>query len=372
MTLLHYSAIYMKKQIVSKQQTQSLRTQLFRLVGSFVLVCLAHQWFLTYDRFIGRVHRHQPRAPMEFLISDKTCAPALRLIVLTMDRAESLHRLLASLVRANYSGDCVALDIWIDRSARGELDSATVAVSHSIGWPFGAKTVHNRFSNAGLRAQWLDTWNLSVPAGLHASTPEVALILEDDLEVSAAFWQWLKAGHAHYAARTDIAGFSLQRHPGTLRILRRNEMSTGLNYLFPFVGSWGFSPTARHWEKFSAWARRFQLREHIDKPYVDGTIFTAWYKAFERQGRCPGINCMWTILHLRYTSMHDDRYTVYANLPREASLVRNFRELGVHYNAQTPFVKTASEQLLIGEIPPTNLVFLTDAPKFYFNGSRQW
>ena len=96
----------MKKYTQTKQERRSIYTQLVQLVASFVLVCLVHQWFLTYDRFIGRVHRRQAPAPMEFLISDKTCIPALRLIVLTMNRAESLHRLLASLVRANYSGDC--------------------------------------------------------------------------------------------------------------------------------------------------------------------------------------------------------------------------------------------------------------------------
>jgi hypothetical protein len=151
MVLVDYSAIYMKKHIQSKQQTQSLCTQLCRLVGSFVLLCLAHHWFLVYNRVVAGVRQQRdlpavklahPR--MDITVPTHTCTPALRLVVLTANRAESLHRLLAVLARVDYGGDCVALDVCIERSEQGELDAGTVAVAHSFAWPYGPKSVHTR------------------------------------------------------------------------------------------------------------------------------------------------------------------------------------------------------------------------------------
>lgn len=139
----------MKKHIQSKQQTQSLRTQLCRLVGSFVLVCLAHQWFLVYNSVVAGVRQQRdlpavklahPR--MDITVPTHTCTPALCLVVFTANRAESLHRLLAVLARVDYGGQCVALDVCIERSAQGELDAGTIAVAHSVAWPSGPKAVH--------------------------------------------------------------------------------------------------------------------------------------------------------------------------------------------------------------------------------------
>jgi len=194
MLLFYNSAIYMKKYTQTKQERRSICTQLVQLVASFVLVCLVHQWFLTYDRLIGRVHRHQPPAPVDFLISDKTCTPALRLIVLTMNRTESLHRLLAVLARVHYGGECVALDVCIERSAQGELDAGTVAVAHSVVWPFGPKAVHTR-------GRFFDAWGRCMSPGVSNTTRETALIFEHHVEVSDS---WFRDSHQCPALRHNM------------------------------------------------------------------------------------------------------------------------------------------------------------------------
>ena len=45
-----------------------------------------------------------------------------------------------------------------------------------------------------------------------APPPEIALILEDDMSVSAYYWRWLSAAHRAYHRRSDVSGFSVS-HP---------------------------------------------------------------------------------------------------------------------------------------------------------------
>jgi len=45
-----------------------------------------------------------------------------------------------------------------------------------------------------------------------AVEPEIALILEDDMSVSAYYWRWLRAAHRAYDQRTDVSGYSVS-HP---------------------------------------------------------------------------------------------------------------------------------------------------------------
>lgn len=264
--------------------------------------------------------------------AQSACAPRLRIIVLTLNRPESLRRLLTSLQGVDYDGDCVEVDIWVDIQIHTSfVVGGILEVVQGFEFVHGTMTVHQRKFPAGLREQWLYTWNLSTPGGLTEKTAEIPLILEDDLEVSPGAWRWLRAAHSMYASREDIAGFALQRDPGTLHFAARHKVGLGDAYLFAFVGSWGYSPTARHWIRFSDWALEFMKTEDKVKPYVRGTIFSDWYKEFERQGRCPGKNCMWTILHLKYTSSHVDQYSVYVNLHHSEALAINHREKGVHY-----------------------------------------
>eukprot|EP00802_Teleaulax_amphioxeia_P005177 Tamp_05181.p1 GENE.Tamp_05181~~Tamp_05181.p1 ORF type:complete len:661 (+),score=38.00 Tamp_05181:313-2295(+) len=288
------------------------------------------------------------------------CVAALRLIVLTMDRHHSLLRLLVSLQKADYGRDCIDLDVWIDRTTAGLLHSPTKLVADEVNWPFGRKVVHVRSENAGLRGQWLDTWNLSIPGGLQPTTAERALICEDDIEVSPHFWKWLKTGHTRYSNRNDVAGFTLQRAELCLRgcaNLQGGPVQDGTNFVYSLVGSWGFSPKPQHWIKFTSWARKFIVNEKMTKPYVDGIVTTSWYKSFEGKRRCPGKNCMWTQLHIKYTSLFPDKYTVYAKCSNGLSLASNHREAGLHYSE-----KMGRESSLVRDFLEPSLLNFPDPP----------
>lgn len=264
--------------------------------------------------------------------------PALRILVLTMDRPKSLLRLLNSLLAANYGTDRIDLDVWVDRMDGADPHPETMDAVANFRWPtdLGSMTVHVWPENAGLSAQWTQTWNASLIAagvaeGLTAQTPERAVILEDDLEVSEHYWTWLGAAHDAYDDRPDVAGVTLQR--AQLCAAYCPDLAGGANaettnFFYPVVGSWGYSPTARHWTRFNAWLRPFQ--ESGESPAVSGIVPSTWYGSFEKAGRCPGKRCMWTMSHLKYTDTHEDSLTLYVNVPEKQTMAGNWRENGLH------------------------------------------
>jgi len=182
----------------------------------------------------------------------------VRIIVLTYARATSLKRLLTSLQHADYRQDTAHLHIWVDRKNGGAPDAETVSVSKEAcaAWKHGDCNVHIREHNVGLRVQWLTTWDASLPNGLTEKTLEKSVILEDDLEVSTHFWRWLRYCHASYGHRSDFSGCTLQRAALCAKrcpTLKGGPPNVDSNFMYPLVGSWGYSPGAKHWTKFTKW-----------------------------------------------------------------------------------------------------------------------
>ena len=182
----------------------------------------------------------------------------VRIIVLTYARATSLKRLLTSLQHADYRKDTAHLHIWVDRKNGGSPDAETITVSKETcaAWKHGDCNVHIREHNVGLRVQWLTTWDASLPNGLTEKTLEKSVILEDDLEVSTHFWRWLRYCHASYGHRSDFSGCTLQRAALCAKrcpTLKGGPPNVDSNFMYPLVGSWGYSPGAKHWTKFTKW-----------------------------------------------------------------------------------------------------------------------
>lgn len=259
-------------------------------------------------------------------ISDE---PVARLIVMTMDRAASLQRLLASLSAANYGEDTVDLDIWIDRRNEGEVNEEVLHASRKVMWKHGTKTIHKRTVNAGLYQQWIYTWNIT------AETTEVAVILEDDLEVSPAFYQWLRVARAAYAQDPEVAAFTLQR--STLRPRQRRGFTGPLKipkehpvFKYRLLGTWGFAPQRDQWVEFRKWFE--EKRAHGEKPYVNGLMTTNWYKSQEVDGFAPN---MWSQWWIKFVD-EKNYFTVTAHLPDGTTLAANWRESGLHYSKKRP------------------------------------
>lgn len=252
--------------------------------------------------------------------------PVARMIVITMDRDESLVRLLDSLAKANYGEDHVDLDIWIDRANDKPIHEGVLHACQKVIWKQGTKTVHKRAANAGLYEQWIYTWNIT------AETTEFAVILEDDLEVSPAFYQWLRVARAAYAQDSDVGAFTLQRST-----LRPRGASRPLDipaehpvFKYRLLGTWGFAPQRDAWVEFRKWFE--EKRGRGEKPYVDGLITTQWYKSQEKDGFAPNMWSQWWI------KFADEKgyFTVTGHLPDGTSLASNWRESGLHYSKNKP------------------------------------
>eukprot|EP00277_Geminigera_cryophila_P026144 CAMPEP_0179475232 /NCGR_PEP_ID=MMETSP0799-20121207/54484_1 /TAXON_ID=46947 /ORGANISM="Geminigera cryophila, Strain CCMP2564" /LENGTH=458 /DNA_ID=CAMNT_0021284681 /DNA_START=482 /DNA_END=1855 /DNA_ORIENTATION=- len=228
-----------------------------------------------------------------------------------MNKSIALHRLVASLLKVDYDKDCVDLNIWIDRTTDGLLDEATNSVAQEALWPHGRKVVHIRTSNVGNLVQWIDVWNSSLPGGLHSLTNERLVVFEDQMEVSTQFWKWLKIGHTLFSNRSDIAGFALDTGERVGLQAARRKISDGTNFLSVLVGSQVFSPTAKHWVRFTFWAKKWMVSEELVMPSNNSS---------DRSGGCRGKNCSWIQLHNKYTSMFQDKYTVYAKFSKGQAL----------------------------------------------------
>lgn len=256
--------------------------------------------------------------------------PVARLIVITMDRDQSLKRLLESLAKANYGEDHVDLDIWVDKPKDKPVHEGVLKECRAIEWKQGTKIIHKRTSNAGLYKQWIYTWNIT------EETTEFAVILEDDLEVSPAFYQWLRVARAAYAQDSDVGAFTLQR--STLRPRQVRGVATGpLDipaehpvFKYKLLGTWGFAPQRDQWVEFRKWFADKSAKG--EKPYVENMMTTDWYKSQEVNGFAP---TMWSQWWIKFVD-EKGYFTVTPHLPDGSTLAANWREHGLHYSKGKP------------------------------------
>ena len=139
------------------------------------------------------------------------------------------------------------------------------------------------------------------------------LILEDDLTVSPYFYKYLKAVHKKYDTFPEINGYALQ---GTSIKHHVDDISTleGPNgsfvFLYPVLGTWGFSPVTSKWILFLDWFNSLGNRTNVD-PYVPDNVASKWFKIFREQGKA---NKMWSIWHIYYAWLNT-HYTLYSHFP---------------------------------------------------------
>jgi len=93
----------------------------------------------------------------------------------------------------------------------------------------------------------LQTWDP------HGKDGEIVLFLEDDLTVSKHFYRYLKLVHSKYGNTSEISGFTLQGstvlHDTSVNGILDVDIKHKV-FLYPTLGTSGFSPVNRHWELF--------------------------------------------------------------------------------------------------------------------------
>ncbi|CAJ1946057.1 unnamed protein product [Cylindrotheca closterium] len=286
-----------------------------------------------------------------------TTVPAMKkngasftIVVLGMDRFNSMKRLLDSLDATDYGSDHVDLVIRFDRPTIIATDGTAGAE-----WLVQVEEIRSRVSSTwkqgnaiivvanepmGLRRSWLEAWK---PQDEH----ERAIILEDDVEVSPIWYRWLQQAHDTYGERSDLAGISLQRQTLIPKMIpiqkgRRNRRmmnkkknimvknkkilespKEGQPFLFRLVGSIGYSPKASVWMDFLDFAN-CALDTNLDVSVPD-LITSGWYGYFDKTS-------MWTQLFI-YFCNHQKLSTLYYFPPNNRVLAAHWREKGAHLSA---------------------------------------
>lgn len=107
--------------------------------------------------------------------------PRVDITVITNDRPHSLARLLRSLQEARYFGDTLNLRVNLEQDA----DPETLQIVNELRWDRGVMFINHRVIHGGLLPAVVESW-------YPHSNNSYGLILEDDVELSAIFYAWVK------------------------------------------------------------------------------------------------------------------------------------------------------------------------------------
>ncbi|HEX4958641.1 MAG TPA: glycosyltransferase [Lacibacter sp.] len=199
----------------------------------------------------------------------------IAIVVAAYNRPASLHRLLQSLLRARYDGyERITLIISIDHSGT----DACAAIADAFEWKFGRKEVIRHGEQQGLKKHLLSCGDLS-------NRFDAVIVLEDDLLVATAFYDYAQQAYAFYKEDTAVAGIALYR-PCFNEVANCpfEPLDDGYDTYFMQVPcSWGQLWTREQWMKFRRYVNSGAIlqHQHLLPPAVqqwpDGS---SWKKLF--------------------------------------------------------------------------------------------
>ncbi|KAG0631315.1 hypothetical protein M758_1G243300 [Ceratodon purpureus] len=187
-------------------------------------------------------------------------------------------------------------------------------------WKHGTKEIHYRSQNAGLQAQWIESW---WPANLD----EFAFIVEDDMEVSNLYYRFLRTVIATYYYNPEqydpsVYGISLQRPrfvPGKGGLPLEVNSTKNL-FLYPLVGTWGQLLFPKQWKEFRLWYDDHKSKG--ERPFLEGMVTNSWYKKLGER--------IWTPWFVKFAHTRG-YFNLYTNFLDERALSVSHREPGSNY-----------------------------------------
>lgn len=177
--------------------------------------------------------------------------------LLTYNRPESLLRCLLSLRNAEYFGNDVPLDIFIDYDQNSNsFPTAVMQISDEFFWPHGEKRVYYRNIHVGITTQWIEAWFPALETT--NSQKEFAFFVEDDVEVSQFYYRWLiEAVKTYYlSSKHDsrlLFGISLQNIKNNPTNQFPQNFPTNQSLLYQLPSTWGVLFSPNHWKTFRIW-----------------------------------------------------------------------------------------------------------------------
>ena len=242
---------------------------------------------LPFDAFLPRINTFfdvlhptilrrpyvQARHTRADLLAIRRASPiVMRVFVLTMDRAQSLARLMQSLASARFDlvSHPIAWDLHVivdtpppaagPKSRAGH--KAVLDYVRTLAWPHGDLTVRVATSNVGLKGSIMGAWE---PA---AGVDEMAIFLEDDVSVSPLFPVWTETAVRAYHYGQDRPMGTDQLFGVALYAPRWSQVTDQAwsphadpdqpmhePYLSQLPCSWGAVYFAGPWRRFLDWYR---------------------------------------------------------------------------------------------------------------------
>lgn len=243
---------------------------------------------------------------------DTTNGSDFKIIVLTMNRLESLSALLKSIEETDFGSDKVQLQVRFDKA---ENQEEIIKFARAFKFSHGSKEIFVSNRSLGLARSWYDAWR-------PIDNSQRAIILEDDITLSQAWYKWMKMAWLKYGNRTDLAGISLQRQVLVPKEPWRDDFRPegAEPFLYALVGSIGFSPNPRFWRQFTEWINMISV-DTFDAS-TPGLITSQWWNTHDKRQ-------MWTQNFIHFTS-RSELYTLYIHLPRNKTLAAHMRAAGAH------------------------------------------
>lgn len=224
------------------------------------------------------------------------------IVVLAHRRRKSLHRLLNSLERGIYPSDAaVPLYISVDGG-----DEKVVSICENMKWPYGSKTVLKSEESVGVRNHVFNCCSL-------LEKHDSLIMLEDDLYVTAHFYEFALKALSFYNDDDEIGGGALYHHQLNETAKRKFSPVTDGNdvYFLQLAASWGQFWTSSQWKRFKSWSEH-KTNSDIESVNIPWDIkkwpWSSWKK--------------WFTAYL----VDQERYVVYPRF----SLTTNFMESGTH------------------------------------------
>lgn len=209
------------------------------------------------------------------------------LVVIGYNRIPGMLRLLESIEHAEYENDQVTLIVSLDNCG----DSGPEEAAKSFRWSHGEKIVRTFPERQGLRKHILS-------CGDYLKEYDAIAVLEDDLVVSPAFYDYMKQSVEFYKDHKEIAGISLYSHK--LNVNRNlpfvPQPDAYDNFFMQFAQSWGQVWMKEQWFAFKDW-----YEKHVDEPVEAENVpefVSSWPKT------------SWLKYHIKYC-ISENKYFVY-------------------------------------------------------------
>lgn len=200
------------------------------------------------------------------------------IIAVGYNRPQSLNRLIASVVSAEFGSEQVDLIISVDKSTN--QDQVVEAV-RNYEWKYGDFRILKREARMGLRRHILSCGDM-------VEEYDAIVVLEDDLVVSPFFFDYVKETVSRYSEDSHVGGISLYKHethPGVFRPFIPDQNGFDV-YLMQFAQSWGQCWTRSMWREFKEWYVQNENadlgRDSLLPAYITSWNSQSWLKYFMR------------------------------------------------------------------------------------------